>query len=68
MCTTAQPCARLGHTIVRENDVWMMIAGGIAVAVIVAVARLCSRNESDLGSVTETWLTEYRSDEAADSK
>jgi hypothetical protein len=56
------------HRIVRENDVWIIITGGIAVAVIVAVARLYSRDDSDLGSVTDTWLAEYRADQAADSK
>jgi hypothetical protein len=52
----------------EENDMWSIIAWGIAVAVIVAVARLYARNDSDLGSVTETWLAEYRADQAADSK
>ena len=47
---------------------WIIVAGGIAVAVLVAVARLRFANESELGSVTETWLAEYRADQAADSK
>jgi hypothetical protein len=48
--------------------VWIIIAAAIVVAVLVAVARLHVANESELGSVTETWLAEYRADQAADSK
>jgi len=48
--------------------VWIIIAAGIAVAVLVGVSRLRFASESELGSVTEAWLTEYRADQAADSK
>jgi hypothetical protein len=68
MYTTAQPFPGLGHRITSEGDVWIIIAGGIVVTVIIAVARLRSANESELGSVTEAWLAEYRADQAADSK
>ena len=52
----------------ERTTVWIIHAAGIAVAVLVAVARLRFANESELGSVTETWLAEYRADQAADSK
>jgi hypothetical protein len=41
---------------------------GIAVVVVALVAHLRAANRSDLGFVTERWLTEYRADQAADSK
>jgi hypothetical protein len=37
-------------------------------AVLFLIARLRFTDESDLGSVTQAWLTEYRADEAADPK
>jgi hypothetical protein len=40
----------------------------IAAVVLVLVARLRAATTSDLGSVTERWLTEYRADQATDSK
>ena len=46
---------------------WIIIAAGIVVVLLV-VARLRSTDESDLGSVTEAWLAEYRADQAADPK
>lgn len=45
-----------------------MIAAGIAVVVVVAAAHRRTVRESDLGWVTERWLTEYRADQSADSK
>jgi len=48
--------------------VWIIIAGGIAVFAIVAVARRRMATDSDLGWVTERWLAEYRADQAADAK
>ena len=51
-----------------RTDVWIIIAGGIAVFAIVAVARQRMATDSDLGWVTERWLTEYRADQAADAK
>ena len=47
---------------------WIIIAVGGLVAAIVAVAHRRAANDSDLGWVTERWLTEYRADQAADSK
>lgn len=47
---------------------WIIIAAGIAMAVVVALAHRRAAHESDLGWVTERWLTEYRADQAADSK
>lgn len=47
---------------------WLLLTIGIAVAVIVVIAHRRATNESDLGWVTERWLTEYRADQAADSK
>ena len=41
---------------------------GVAVVVMVFVARLRAATASDLGCVTERWLTEYRADQTADSK
>jgi hypothetical protein len=46
--------------------VWIIMAG-IAVVVMVVVAHRRAATASDLGSVTERWLTEHRSDQAADS-
>ena len=46
---------------------WILIVG-VAVVVMVLVAHLRAATSSDLGSVTERWLTEYRADQAADSK
>lgn len=46
---------------------WIIIAAGIAVVVIVAVNHRRAANEPDLGCVTERWLTEYRNAQAADS-
>lgn len=47
---------------------WIIIATGIAVVVIVAVARRRTVHESDLGWVTERWLAEYRAARGADSR
>jgi hypothetical protein len=66
MCTTAQPFSGLSPTIIWQ-DVWIIIAAGIVVGALF-VARLRFTDESDLGSVTETWLAEYRADQAADPK
>ena len=68
MCTTAQPFTGLSHTIMWQDDVWIIIAAGIGVSVLLVIARLRFTDESDLGSVTEAWLAEYRADEAADPK
>ena len=68
MCTTAQPFTGLSHTIMRQDDVWIIIAAGIAAGVLLVIARLRFTDESDLGSVTEAWLAEYRADQAADPK
>ena len=46
---------------------WIIIAAGIAVTVIIGVARLRSTNESQFGWVTEAWLAEYRGDQGTDS-
>jgi hypothetical protein len=51
----------------RQHDVWIIIAAGIVVGVLL-IARLRVTDESDLGSVTEAWLAEYRADQAADPK
>lgn len=67
MCTTAQPFTGLSPTIIWQDDVWIIIAAGIVVGALF-VARLRFTDESDLGSVTETWLAEYRADQAADPK
>jgi hypothetical protein len=48
--------------------VWIIIAAGVAAVVMAAVARRRAASDSDLGWVTERWLTEYRADQAADSK
>ena len=40
----------------------------VAAVVMGLVAHLRAATTSDLGSVTERWLTEYRADQAADSK
>jgi hypothetical protein len=42
--------------------------GGVAVVVMVLVTQLRAATTSDLGCVTERWLTEYRADQAADPK
>ena len=47
---------------------WIIIAVGIAVAVIMAAVHRRVALDADLGSVTERWLTEYRAAQAADSK
>ena len=47
---------------------WFIIAAGFVVVAILTVARRRADNDSDLGWVTERWLTEYRADQAADSK
>ena len=48
---------------------WIIIASGMAVAVmVVTVARLRFDNDSDLGWVTKTWLAEHRADWVAHSK
>lgn len=47
---------------------WIIIAVGITVAAIVTITHRLAANNSDLGWVTERWLTEYRADQAADSK
>ena len=46
---------------------WIIIAASVVGALSV-IARLRFTDESDLGSVTETWLAEYRADQAADPK
>ena len=51
-----------------QENVWIIIAAVIVAAVLFVIARLRFTDESDLGSVTEAWLTEYRADEAADPK
>ena len=52
----------------RQDDVWIISAAGIVAGVLLVVARLRFTDESDLGSVTEAWLAEYRADQAADPK
>ena len=47
---------------------WIIIAVGIAVVAIMAAVHRRAAVDSDLGSVTERWLTEYRAAQAADSK
>ena len=39
---------------------WIILAAGTAVVVVVAIARWRTTRESDLGWVTERWLAEYR--------
>ena len=51
-----------------QDDVWIIIAAGIVAGVLLVIARLRFTDESDLGSVTEAWLAEYRADQAADPK
>jgi uncharacterized protein HemY len=47
--------------------VWIIVAGVVVVLVVVLVNRRVA-NQTDLGWVTERWLSEYRGDRAADSK
>ena len=47
---------------------WIIVAAGIVVVLIVAFMRRRAANDADLGWVTERWLTEYRADQSADSK
>jgi hypothetical protein len=47
--------------------VWI-IAGTVVVVLAVALMNRRATNQADLGWVTERWLSEYRADQAADSK
>ncbi len=47
---------------------WFIMAAATAMVAIIGIARRRAVSESDLGWVTERWLTEYRADQAADSK
>lgn len=47
---------------------WFIVAAGFAVGIVLAIARHRAAADSDLGWVTERWLTEYRADQAADSR
>ena len=46
---------------------WIIVVAGIALMVVVAFIRRRFERESDLGSVTERWLTEWRAAQAGDS-
>jgi uncharacterized membrane protein len=46
---------------------WMIVVAGIAVMVVFAFIRRRFERESDLGSVTERWLAEWRAAQAGDS-
>ena len=46
---------------------WIIIAAGVTVVIIVAIASRRGTRESDLGSVTDRWLMEYRAHHTADS-
>jgi hypothetical protein len=48
--------------------VWFIITTSLAVVVIAVLAHRRAAAESDLGWVTERWLTEFRADQSADSK
>jgi hypothetical protein len=45
-----------------------IIAAATAAVAIIGIAHRRAVRESDLGWVTERWLTEYRADQSADSK
>lgn len=47
---------------------WTIIIAGVVVVLIVLLMHRRAANRADLGWVTERWLSEYRADQAADSK
>ena len=47
---------------------WLIILAVVAAGLIVIIAHRRAVLDSDLGRVTERWLTEYRADQTADSR